>query len=194
MRRTPFAALALAFALAAGSAGAQTLKIGYINSQEILAQAPGAKEAQAQFDKDMQNYNAEAQQLRDELSKMQEDFQNQELTLSKEAKANRQQAIQQKSQQVQQRLQELDQQAQQRRQELVQPVMDKINAVIDTIRTQGKYTFILDAAAGSILSADPSLDLTQEVIRRLKAQSDTAKVPAKAPAKAKGGGGGGARR
>ncbi len=188
MRRTPFAALALAFALAAGSAEAQTLKIAYINSQEILASAPGAKEAQAQFDKDMQNYNAEAQQLRDELSKMQQDFQAQELTLSKEAKANRQQQIQQKTQQAQQRMQELDQQAQQRRQELVQPVMDKINAVIDKIRTEGNYSFILDAAAGSILSADPSLDLTQEVIRRLKTAADTAKAPAKPKAKGSGGG------
>ena len=190
MRRTPFAALALAAALVAGSAEAQTLKIGYVDSQEILANAPGAKEAQAQFDKDMQNYNAEAQQLRDEVNRMQQDLQSQSLTLSQEAKANRQQQLQQKTQEAQQRLSQLDQQAQQRRQELVQPVMDKINAVIDKIRTEGNYTLILDAAAGSILSADPSLDLTQEVIRRLKAEADTAK----APAKGKGTGGGGAER
>ena len=43
MRRTPFAALALVFALAAGTTEAQTLKIGYINSQEILANAPGPR-------------------------------------------------------------------------------------------------------------------------------------------------------
>ena len=177
MRRTPFAALALAFALAAGTAEAQTLKIAYINSQEILASAPGAKEASDQYDKDLASYNAEAQQLRDELDRMQQSLQQQELTLSKEAKANRQQQIQLKAQQAQTRMQELDQQAQQRRQELVQPVMDKINAVIDKIRAEGSYAFILDAASGSIVAADPTLDLTQEVIRRLKAQTDTTKGP-----------------
>lgn len=177
MRRTPFAALALAFALAAGPAEAQTLKIAYINSQEILASAPGAKEAQAQFDKDLASYQAEAQQLRDELDRMQQQLQQQELTLSKEAKANRQQQLQQKTNDAQKRMQELDQQAAQRRQELVQPVMDRINAVIDKMRADGNYAFILDAAAGSILSADPSLDLTQEVVRRLKAQADTTKGP-----------------
>jgi outer membrane protein len=186
MRCTPFAALALGVVLAAGTAEAQTLKIGYVNSQEILAAAPGAKEAQAQYDKEMQNYNAEAQQIRDQLTQMQQNLQSQSLTLSKEAKANREQQLQTQTQQAQQRMDQLNQQAQQRRQELVQPVMDKINAVIDSIRAQGHYTYILDVAAGSILSADPSLDLTQEVIRRLKAQVDTAKAPAK-----KGGGGGG---
>jgi len=170
MRRTPFAALALVFALAAGTAEAQTLKIGYINSQEILAQAPGAQEAQAAFEKDMKGYTDEAQQLQDELQRMQQQLQQQELTLSPEAKRNRQQQIQDKASAAQQRMQELDQLASQRRAELIQPVMDKVNEVIEKMRVEGSYALILDVAAGSIISADPSLDLTQEVIRRLKAE------------------------
>ncbi len=170
MRRTPFAALALVFALAAG-AEAQALKIGYINSQEILNSAPGAKEAQEKFDAEMQGYNQEAQQLQDELARMQQQLQQQELTLSPEAKRNRQQQIQQKAQEAQTRMQQLDQQAARRRQELVQPVMDKITEVIEAMREEGNYALILDVAAGSIISADPSLDLTQEVIRRLQASA-----------------------
>ena len=50
MRRTSFALMALAFLLSAGAVEAQTLKIAYINSQEILLQAPGAEEAQQAFD------------------------------------------------------------------------------------------------------------------------------------------------
>jgi Skp family chaperone for outer membrane proteins len=49
--------------------------------------------------------------------------------------------------------------------------MDKVNAVIEKMREEGSYALILDVAAGSIISADPSLDLTQEVIRRLKAEA-----------------------
>jgi len=169
MRRIPFAALALVFALAAGSAEAQTLKIGYINSQEILQSAPGAKEAQAAYEKEMKGYSDEAQQLQDELQRMQQQLQQQELTLSPEAKRNRQQQIQQKATEAQSRMQQLDQLASQRRAELIQPVMDKVTEVIEKLRDEGKYSLILDVAAGSIISADPSLDLTQEVIRRLTA-------------------------
>ncbi len=171
MRRTPFAALALVFALAAGTAEAQTLKIGYINSQEILASAPGAAEAQQAFDSEMEGYTAEAQSLQDELVRMQEALQQQQLTLSPEAKRNREQQIQQKAQEAQRRMAQLDQLAQQRRAELVQPVMDRITEVIEAIREEGNYALILDVAAGSIISADPALDLTQEVITRLQAAS-----------------------
>jgi outer membrane protein len=173
MRRTPFAILPLAFLLVAGAAKAQTLKIGYINSQEILANAPGAAEAQQQFQDQMSQYEQEAQQLQAEIQRMQQELEQQSLTLSPEAKQNRQEAIQQKAQQAQQRMQQLDQMAQQRRQELVQPVMDKISDVIEDIRAEGSYSFVFDVAAGAIVAADPSYDLTDEVVRRLQAQADT---------------------
>jgi len=171
MRRTPFAALALVFALAAGTAEAQTLKIGYLNSQEILLNAPGAAEAQQTFDAEMEGFTAEAQSLQDELVRMQEQLQQQQLTLSPEAKRNREAQIQQKATEAQQRMAQLDEMAGQRRAELVQPVMDRITEVIEAIRAEGNYALILDVAAGSIISADPTLDLTQEVIARLQAQA-----------------------
>ena len=169
MRRTPFAALALVFALAAGIAEAQTLKIGYINSQEILDKFPPAKEAQTAFETEMQGFTAEAQQLQDELTRMQQQLSQQELTLSPEAKRNRQQQIQQKAEVAQARMAEMDQIAARRRAELVQPVMDKITETIELMREEGSYSLILDVAAGSIIAADPVLDLTAEVIRRLQA-------------------------
>ena len=49
--------------------------------------------------------------------------------------------------------------------------MDRISDVIEQIREEGNYALILDVAAGSIISADPSLDLTEEVIRRLQADA-----------------------
>lgn len=168
MRRIALASLALAL-MATGTAEAQTLKIGYINSQQILANAPGAAEANEQFQQDLQSYEAEAKQLQDELVRMQQQLEQQALTLSPEAKRNREQAIQQKAQEAQQRMQQLDAQANRRRQELVQPVMDQISQVIEQIREEGNYSLILDVAAGSIIAADPALDLTDEVIRRLQA-------------------------
>jgi outer membrane protein len=177
MRRSPFALLALAFVFAAGSAAAQTLKIGYINSQQILASSSEAADAQKQFDQEMQTYQAEVQQLEEELNGLQQRYQQQQLTLSPEAKASREQVIQQKVQEYQTRTQQLQQQADQRRSELIQPIMDKITAIIETMRQEGSYSLVLDVAAGSIISADTTLDLTQEVIRRLGAQASAA--PAK---------------
>jgi outer membrane protein len=157
----------LAWALLAGSAEAQTLKIGYINSQQILASSTEAAAAQQQFDREMQGYQTEVQQLEAEITGMQERLEQQQLTLSPEARTSREQQIQAKLEEYQTRTQQLNQLAEQRRAELIQPVMDRITVIIEGVREEGQYSLILDVAAGSIIAADTTLDLTPEVIRRL---------------------------
>lgn len=173
MRRIALAPLTLALLLVAGTVEAQTLKIGYINSQQIFQNAPGAAEANDAFQSDLAGFEAEAQQLQDELIGMQQQLEQQQLTLSPEAKRNREQQIAVRAQEAQDRMAQLDQLANTRRAELVQPVMDRINDVIEAIREEGNYALILDTASGSIIAADPTLDLTDEVIRRLQAGTTT---------------------
>lgn len=164
----PLIIAAMAGALVAPAIEAQTtLKIGYINSQQILASSSEATAAQQQFDQEMQGYQAEVKQLEEELTGLQENLQRQQLTLSPEAKAAREQQLQARLTEYQQRTQQLTQMADQRRNELIQPVMDKINTAIEAVRVQGSYHLILDLAAGSIVAADPALDVTQQVIARL---------------------------
>lgn len=169
MRRILFTLSALTLLPAAAAVDAQTLKVAYVNSQEILLSAPGAEAAQQQFDQEMAGYQAEISELETELTDLETELQQQQLTLSPEAKANREQQLQAKFQEYQQRTSQLQEMANERRAALIQPVMDNITAIIEQIREEGAYSLILDAAAGSIVSADPALDLTQEIINRLQA-------------------------
>jgi len=171
MRRISIALLALVCVPVIGSLEAQTLKIGYIQSQEILAAHPGTAEAQAQLEQEGQAAEEEMQRLQTELQNMQQQLLQQSLTLSPEAKANREAQLQQRLAEADQRAQQMQAELQQRQAELVQPIMEEITAVIETIREEGDYSLILDVAAGSIISADPALDLTQEVIARLEANA-----------------------
>jgi outer membrane protein len=175
MRRSPLAIAALACVIGATTAEAQTpLKIGYINSQELLASSAEAAAAQQQFDQEMQSYQAEVEQLEQELTGLQESLQRQQLTLSPDARAAREQQLQTRVDAYQQRTTQLSGIAEQRRAELIQPVMDRINVVIESVRADGQYHLILDLAAGSIIAADPTLDLTQQVIVRLTAAAGPA--------------------
>lgn len=116
----------------------------------------------------------EVEQMGEELEEAMERFEQQQLTLSDQARQTRQEELLQQQQQYQQRLQQLEQQAAQRQQELVSPVMNRVNTVIEQIRREGSYTIIFDAAAQGIVAADPGFDLTPEVIRRLRDQEDGA--------------------
>lgn len=175
--RTAFATILLLLpSLAVGTEGhaQQRTKLGYIDSQAILQEAPGAKEAQQQFERDMARYRSEVQQMGEDLQTLIEQYDQQQLTLSPQAKATREEEIRKKQEQYQQRVQELEDQAARRQSELVQPIMEKINTVIDGIRREGDYTMIFDVASAAIIAADPALDLTSEVIRRLKSASGQA--------------------
>lgn len=168
MRRFALA-VALLIVAASPAFGQAITRFGYINSQAILDQAPGAAEASQQFEADLDQLRARIQPATDSLDAMIQAYEAQSLTLSPEAKQRREQAILQKREEVQQLAAQLDQQAGQRRAELVQPIMDRITQVIEEIRVEGNYAMIFDVAAGSIIAADPSLDLTDEVLRRLGA-------------------------
>ncbi len=169
MMRTLFVTAALLLALGAPRSVDAQLKVAFINSQNILAETPGAAEAQAQFDQDMQEYRNEVQQMASELEALVQQYEQQQAMLSPSAKQQREADIRTKQEAYQQRLAAIDERAGQRQQELVQPVMDKINQMIEQIRAEGSYALILDVAAGGVVAADPALDLTQEVIRRLQA-------------------------
>ena len=58
MRKMFLLALA-AVALTAGSASAQSTKIGYINSQKIIAEAPGAAEVRTTIEREMNKHRAD---------------------------------------------------------------------------------------------------------------------------------------
>ncbi|MBI4544029.1 MAG: OmpH family outer membrane protein [Gemmatimonadetes bacterium] len=151
---------------------AQVPKLAYIDSQKIMAEAPGAKEARQAFEKDMARYKGELDQLETDLKKMVGEYDQQQVMLSPEVKRTREEAIRTKQREFQQRAGQLEDQATKRQAELVQPIMTKISAVINEIRKEEAYSLILDAAAGGLIAADPALDITEKVLTRLKATAN----------------------
>lgn len=143
-------------------------KIGFVNSQRILSEAPGAREAQQTFEREMQGYQQELGQMEEELSGLIEDYQQRQTMLSRDARREEELRIQGKQTELQQRAMELEEEAGQRQQELMDPIMERVQTVIEQIRAEGDYSLILDAATGAFVAADPSLDLTDRVIARLR--------------------------
>lgn len=170
MRRAAIGAFLTTMALAGATGVAAqdaVLRVGFINSEAILQQAPGYQEAIQQFQNELATMEQEFQPRTAELQQMIADYEAQSLALSDTAKAMREEAIFQKQQQVQQEANVMQQQAQQRQAQLMQPVMDRVSEAIEAVRVDGGYALIFDAAAGGLVAADPALDLTETVVTRL---------------------------
>jgi outer membrane protein len=143
------------------------LKIGYINSQVIIAEDPSAMAAQEQFQREMVPFESELQALEAEIADLLSQYQAQQITLTANARRARQDAIVQRQEAYQERMAQIEAEAGRRQQELVAPIMERINSIIQEIRSEGLYTFIFDVAGGGLIAADESFDLTGDVMERL---------------------------
>lgn len=166
--RLVFGTVAVVLLAAAAPAMGQQ-KIGFLDSRRVLQEAPGAQDARTAIQREMAGFQQRLQVLEDSVQSIFEDYQQRSLTLSAEARRAEEQRIVAKRNELQARAQQLELEANQKQTELMQPVMTRVEQAIDYIRTEGGYAFILDTTSGAIISADTTLDLTVQVIERLKA-------------------------
>lgn len=179
-------ALVLSMVAAASvSAQAQTspatgVKIAYINSAQLLQQAPGRAEAEAQFDREVVVYRQQLQRMNDSLTTMVNAFERDAARLDTTTRNTRAKAIRDREVEYQNRARGLDSTMQARQAQLVKPIMERVQAVIEAVRTEDGYAMILDigAQASVVVAADKSLDLTERVLARLKSQTPVRPVGA----------------
>lgn len=176
LRRTTFLACAALCVAGVAPVAAQQggappdAEFVYINSQEILRQAPGASEAQQTWSRELQEYRSEVQQLAAEVDSMRQALESRRDMLNEQAVQRREQQIQQKQQELTRRAQELEQRAAQRREELLGPILQRVGRVIEEIRSENGYTMVFDIATSSLRAAAPRLDITDLVLQRLREQ------------------------
>ncbi len=170
MHSAMFAAATLAMAPAA-FAQATPVKLAYINSQKILAEAPGRAAAESTYNKEMATARVQIQQMDDSLKAMVAAYDKDAPSLDSARRDVRGAAIRNTENEFTQRATQLNNQMQQRQADLARPLMDQVTQVLDEVRTQGGYTMIFDVGAqgSALVSADKSLDLTDAVLAKLKA-------------------------
>ena len=152
---------------------AEEMKIGYVDSQKIFAQSPEYQEAQAKFDKDVENWNAEAEQKRKEIDVMQKELESQSLILSAEKKKEKEDALLAKQDTLNQFVNATfgnEGKAERRMAELSKPIRDKVLEVIEKIAIENNYSLIFDAGTVNIAYAKKSLDITDDVLAEMTAQ------------------------
>ncbi|MEO5580652.1 MAG: OmpH family outer membrane protein [Gemmatimonadaceae bacterium] len=169
IRAASFALFAVV--IGAGTASAQPAKIGWINSAQILSEAPGRAEAETRFKSEVTAYQAQLQRMSDSLQTMAATYEKDAAKLDSVTRVTRAKVIQDRETGYRTRAQQLDQQMQTRQAELVRPIMEGIQKIIEQVRAEDGYSIIFDVASqsGVILAADKKLDLTAKVLARVKA-------------------------
>ena len=139
----------------------------YVRGQMILQAAPGAAEAARTFERELADMRTQLQEQAAVVDSMLQDYQRQEVLLSPQAKDQKQQEIVNLRNQLQQRQGEMDTQAQQRQQELLGPILEEVSSVIEAVRSENRYSIVLDASKEGLVAADTTLDITDTILSRL---------------------------
>lgn len=145
------------------------MKMGYIDSEAVLAGYSGTKAAEEKLRQFYAKLEQEATEKQKRIKQMQEDLQKQALLISAERKAEIEKELQDSLIVYQQFIQEkMGQQgaAAQKQAELMAPIIEKINVAIKALAEKENYDFIIDSKMG-LLYGKPTYDVTEKVIKTL---------------------------
>ena len=166
---TRFAALAaLALSLAPAATRAADTKFGYVDLQRALEETDEGKGAKAQLKKDFDEKQKQLDQRTDEVKKLDADFQKQALVMAPDAKAAKSAEIERKKVEVQQFFVGLQQELGQREREVTRGIFDKMIGMVRELAEAEGFTMVFDR--NSVLYAPPSLDVTNELVRKYNAR------------------------
>ncbi|RFT15067.1 MAG: Outer membrane protein H precursor [Candidatus Saccharicenans subterraneus] len=178
MRRILTAVLLLAVMLIAGSHLAlaqQSLKVGVINSQEILEKSAEGKKAIAQLEEKNRKTQQDLAKLDDQIRQLESRLSTQQLTMTQEAILSLSVDLDRKRTERQRMAEDAQKDMQELTQRLYMRIQSEVMPIINKLGQEKGLDLILDLRESGVLFFSPAVDLTQEVIKRY----DASKAPAK---------------
>lgn len=161
-------AVMMALMLALGSTSfAQTLKLGYVNSLEVLSKMP----QMAGADKQLEAYALEKEKAFGTLYTEYERKVQEYSTTLETMSASMKQMAEEELVAMQERLGKQEQKIQAditaEREKLYAPIISKVDEAIKSVATKNGYNFIFDSSAGAILFANESDHVLSLVLAEL---------------------------
>ncbi|MGA7160173.1 MAG: OmpH family outer membrane protein [Bacteroidota bacterium] len=158
--------------VAAVSLGNAQQKIGYVDSEKILAELPSAKEAKDSLATIVKIWQGELDRMSKDLQDKYEDYQKKQGLYNDQTKQVEQKKLIDEEQKMNDfKAQKFGQQGELAMQQdrLMQPIKKRIFDAISKIAVENKLAFVFDKAGDVILLyGEPNADYTFKVIDRLK--------------------------
>lgn len=164
--RPLMAASALALCAAAtlpAVAVAQETKIGFVNTERILREAPPAKAAQVKIEQEFSKREKDLQEMSARIKSLSDKLDKDSAVLPENDRARRQRELSDLDKDFQRKQREFREDLNQRRNEEVANVLERTNRVIKQIADAEKFDIILQDA----VTVSPRVDITEKVLKAL---------------------------
>jgi outer membrane protein len=149
---------------------AADVHIGYIDSARIFQEYKVAQEAQARFDRQVQDWRDEAAEKEKLVTQLRSEVRDQAPILSGLKRQEKEESLQRAQSDYDRFIQDVwgpQGRATQENERSTGEVVGQIRTVVEKIATDRNLNLVLDSAGGFIVYADKSMDLTSQVIKEL---------------------------
>jgi outer membrane protein len=152
------------FVLLSFSAGALAdSKIGAINIQKILADAPQAARAKKKIEKDFEPRDQELQRIAKQLKTMQENIDKNAVTMAETERRTKEREFGDLNREFQRKQREFREDLSQRQDEEMAAIFERVNKIVKQLAEAEKYDIIFQEAA----YINPRIDITDKVLKAL---------------------------
>ena len=138
-------------------------KIGFVNSQKILNDAPQAARAKKKIEKDFEKRDQELQRIAKQLQGMQENLDKNAVTMAESDRRTKEREFADLNRDFQRKQREFREDLSQRQNEEMAAIFERVNKIIKQIAEAEKYDIIFQEA----VYANPRIDITDKVIKAL---------------------------
>ena len=149
-------------------ATAQTVKLGYINSQEVMMMMPEVNDVEKQLadfnEKNMKYLQDMEKEIQDKYAKYEQEKDN----MTDAIRKVQEEELMGLQQRLQTTYQALQQEAQKKQTELLKPLQDKLMVAIESVSKKQGLTMVYDMMSGAIVyKSETAIDITPAVKKEL---------------------------
>ncbi len=156
--------IALVALLLAGSVAVADTKVGFVNTEKLLREAPLSVAAQKKLEKEFSSREQELQKMTKQARELQTQLDKDGVTMSESERKNKERDLANLNREFQRQSREFREDLNLRRNEELGQIQERARKVIIDIAKAEKYDIIIEQA---VVYVDPKSDITDRVMRAL---------------------------
>ena len=152
------------------------VKIGYIDSNEIMTKYEEVRQIQVDLEKEQRRLQSEMEVLVDQLDSLKQEYDRQRLLMSDARRQEKEQDLMRRQEEVQRFQMEKfgpEGEIYRTQNQLLKPILAKIDEAIQKVGKKQQYDYIFDAVGGAIVYALDANNLTEDVLDELSKSSSS---------------------
>jgi outer membrane protein len=167
MKKTLIALLVLMVSLCGTAMAQKVVKLGHINSSDLMQIMPGREEAQNTLQKDVDELQTTLKNMQNELEQRYNDYMGKKDQMSDLIRQTKERELQDMGTRIQEFQENAQKKLQDREQEVLKPIIDRAKKAIEDVAKENGYTYIFDTSVGAILYQQDSEDILPLVKKKL---------------------------